>query len=165
MGGVKVGWGEMSVQSMGEMGKDFRTNFLQPFLENIDRRSGFDGNRELSPVFHNPYRKCCKTFLMYGRDKCCVLVIEAVFYFRFYAIILIGFLSNGYKAAEIEVRFPSRWLAFCPSPNPRHPLFIQGDSANTLLTTYGSKRGCMYHLAKLTGNPGIYIHFLRTLQF
>ncbi len=29
----------MSVQSMGEMGKDFGPNLLQPFLENIDRRS------------------------------------------------------------------------------------------------------------------------------
>ncbi len=26
-------------QSMGEMGKDFCPNFLQPLLENIDRRS------------------------------------------------------------------------------------------------------------------------------
>ncbi len=33
-------WREgVSVQLMGEMGKDFRPNFLQPFLENIDRRS------------------------------------------------------------------------------------------------------------------------------
>ncbi len=38
MGGEK-GDGEMSVQSMGEMGKDFCLNFLQPFLEKIDRRS------------------------------------------------------------------------------------------------------------------------------
>ncbi len=29
----------MSVQSMREMGKDFCKNFLQPFLENIDRRT------------------------------------------------------------------------------------------------------------------------------
>ncbi len=28
-----------SVQSMGEMGKDFCPNFFQPFLENIDRGS------------------------------------------------------------------------------------------------------------------------------
>ncbi len=30
-----LGGAEMSVQSMGEMGKDFRQNFLQLFLENI----------------------------------------------------------------------------------------------------------------------------------
>ncbi len=44
MGGVQVGkWGGgggrkkggMSIQSMGEMGKDFCPNFLQSFLENI----------------------------------------------------------------------------------------------------------------------------------
>ncbi len=65
MGGVQVGreggwlkgrW--VSVQSMGEMGKDFCPNFIQPFLENIDRRSCNDGRRELIPVFHNPHRKC-----------------------------------------------------------------------------------------------------------
>ncbi len=50
MGGVQVGrWGGgrekggMSVQSMGEVGKDFCPNFLQSFLENIDRRSCDDG--------------------------------------------------------------------------------------------------------------------------
>ncbi len=60
-----MGWGgggekngEMSVQSMGEMGEDFCPNFLQPFLENIDRRSCNDGSRELIPVFRNPRRKC-----------------------------------------------------------------------------------------------------------
>ncbi len=47
----------MSVQSMGEMGNDFCPNFLQPFLEKIDRRSCKDGCRELIPVFHNPHRK------------------------------------------------------------------------------------------------------------
>ncbi len=50
--------GGMSVQSMGEMGKDVCPNFLHPFLENIDRRSCNDGSRELIPVFHNPHRKC-----------------------------------------------------------------------------------------------------------
>ncbi len=79
MRGGEHGSGEMSALSMGEMGKESCPNFLQPFLEKIDRRSGFDGNRELSPVFHNPYRKCRITFSMYGRDKCCVLVIEAGF--------------------------------------------------------------------------------------
>ncbi len=32
-----------SVQSMGEMGKDFCPNFLQSFLEKINRRSCNDG--------------------------------------------------------------------------------------------------------------------------
>ncbi len=41
----------MIVQSMGEIGKDFGPNFLQPILETIDRRSCNDGNRELIPVF------------------------------------------------------------------------------------------------------------------
>ncbi len=48
----------VGVQSMGEMGKDFCPNVLQPFLENIDRRSCNDGSRELIPAFHNPHRKC-----------------------------------------------------------------------------------------------------------
>ncbi len=52
----KGGW--VSVQSMGEMGKDVCPNSLQPLLENIDRRSCNDGSRELIPVFHNPQRKC-----------------------------------------------------------------------------------------------------------
>ncbi len=61
--GGKVGWRGrekvgMSVQSMGEMGKDFCPNFLQPFLENIHRRSCNDGGREFIPIFHNPHRKC-----------------------------------------------------------------------------------------------------------
>ncbi len=43
---------------MEEMGKDLCPNFLQPFLENIDRRSCDDGGRELIPIFHNPHRKC-----------------------------------------------------------------------------------------------------------
>ncbi len=61
MSGVQVGKGVgvgETVQSMGEMGKDFCTNFLQPFLENIARRSCNYGSRELIPVFHNPHRKC-----------------------------------------------------------------------------------------------------------
>ncbi len=52
------GGGGRRVQSMGEMGKDFCPNFLQLFLENIDRRSFNDGGRELIPIFHNPHRKC-----------------------------------------------------------------------------------------------------------
>ncbi len=46
--------GGRSVQSMGEMGKDFCPNFLQPFLKNIDRRSCSDGNWQLIPIFHKP---------------------------------------------------------------------------------------------------------------
>ncbi len=50
MGGVQVGGGEYrngdtSVQSMGEMEKDFCSNFLQPFLENIDKTSCNDGSQ------------------------------------------------------------------------------------------------------------------------
>ncbi len=48
----------LSVQPIGEMGKDFCPNFLNPFLENTDRRSCNDGSREFIPVFHNPHRKC-----------------------------------------------------------------------------------------------------------
>ncbi len=62
MGGVQVGrWGEgrekggMSVQSMGEVGKDFCPNFLQSFLENIDRRSCDVGGWQLIPIFNNPH--------------------------------------------------------------------------------------------------------------
>ncbi len=58
MGGVQEGRGGgegRSVQSMGEMGKDFCPNFLLPFLESINRRSCNDGCRELMPVFHNPH--------------------------------------------------------------------------------------------------------------
>ncbi len=43
---------------MGEMGKEFCPNFLQPFLENVYRRNCNDGNRQFIPVFHNPHRKC-----------------------------------------------------------------------------------------------------------
>ncbi len=64
MCGVQVGWeegeegnAEMSVQSMREMEKDFCPKLLQPFLENIDRRSCNDGSWELIPVFHNPRQK------------------------------------------------------------------------------------------------------------
>ncbi len=64
MGGVQVRRGGVwkrgveGVQSMGEMGKDFCPNFLQSFLETIDRRSGNDGSWQLIPIFHNPHRKC-----------------------------------------------------------------------------------------------------------
>ncbi len=53
---------------MGEMGKGFCPNFLQPFLENIDRRSCTDGSRELIPVFHNPHRKCPPSPSAVARD-------------------------------------------------------------------------------------------------
>ncbi len=52
------GNGEMSVQSKGEMGKNFCQNFLLPILEYIDKRSCNDGSRELILIFHNPNRKC-----------------------------------------------------------------------------------------------------------
>ncbi len=57
-GGGRGKGGRVSAQSMGEMGKDFCPNFLQPFLKNIDRRSCNDGSRKLIPVFHNPRQKC-----------------------------------------------------------------------------------------------------------
>ncbi len=50
--------GGMGVQSMGEVGKDFCPNFLQSFLENIDRRSCNDESWQLIAIFHNPHRKC-----------------------------------------------------------------------------------------------------------
>ncbi len=49
--GVRV-----SIQSMGEMEKDFCPNFLQPLLKNIDRRSCNNRGRELIPVFHRVER-------------------------------------------------------------------------------------------------------------
>ncbi len=55
MGGVQVGRRGrrergvgVSVQSVGEMGKDFCANFLKPFLENIDRRSCNVGSVSMS---------------------------------------------------------------------------------------------------------------------
>ncbi len=50
--------GGTSVQSMGEMWKDFCPNFLQSFLDNIDRKSCNDRSWELIPIFHNPHRTC-----------------------------------------------------------------------------------------------------------
>ncbi len=47
----------MTFQSVGEMGKDFCPNVLQPLLENFDIRSCNEGSRELIPIFHNPHRK------------------------------------------------------------------------------------------------------------
>ncbi len=55
--GGGYGNGGMIVQSMGEMGKDFCRNFLQSFLDNIDRRGCNDGSRQLIPVFYNRHRK------------------------------------------------------------------------------------------------------------
>ncbi len=56
--GGKGGGEGSSVQSMGEMGKDFCPNSFQPFFETIGRRSCNDGSRELVLVFLNPHRKC-----------------------------------------------------------------------------------------------------------
>ncbi len=57
-GVVEKGNGDMTVQSMGEMGKDFCPDFLQPFHEIIGNGSRYDGGRELIPIFLNPHRKC-----------------------------------------------------------------------------------------------------------
>ncbi len=48
--------GEMNVQSMREMYKDFCPNVLQTFLENIDRRTCSNGSLDLIPVFQNTHR-------------------------------------------------------------------------------------------------------------
>ncbi len=37
--------------------KDICPSFLQPFLENIDRRSRNGGSRQIIPLLHNPHRK------------------------------------------------------------------------------------------------------------
>ncbi len=55
-GGVGKRGDECSVN--GEVGKDFCPNFLQSFLENIDRRICDDGGWQLIPIFHNPHPKC-----------------------------------------------------------------------------------------------------------
>ncbi len=47
-GGVGYGTGDMRVQSMGKMGKDFCPNFRQTRLENFDRRSFNDGKLKIS---------------------------------------------------------------------------------------------------------------------
>ncbi len=49
--------GKVSVQSMGEMEKDFSPDVIQPFLANIDGRNYKDGSRERISLFHNPHRK------------------------------------------------------------------------------------------------------------
>ncbi len=46
-----MGLGECSVN--GGDGQDFCPNFLQPFLENIDRSSCNDGSQGLNPVLHS----------------------------------------------------------------------------------------------------------------
>ncbi len=48
--------GECSVKG-GNGERLLPKNFLQPFLETIDRRRCNDGSRDLIPVFHNPHRK------------------------------------------------------------------------------------------------------------
>ncbi len=47
----------MDIQSLREMGEGFCFNFIQSFLQNIDRRSHNDGSRELIPAFHNFHLK------------------------------------------------------------------------------------------------------------
>ncbi len=48
---------ENGEESKGKMGENFSPNFSQPLLENFDRRSCNDRNRELIPIFHNPHRE------------------------------------------------------------------------------------------------------------
>ncbi len=66
-GGDSGNGGWVSVQSMREMWEDFCSNFLEPFLENIDRRSCNDGSRELFPMLPNPYRKGRSTLFAVAR--------------------------------------------------------------------------------------------------
>ncbi len=47
------------------MRKGFGPHYLQPLLENVDRRSCNDGNRELIPIFHNLHRKSWPSSLQY----------------------------------------------------------------------------------------------------
>ncbi len=56
-GGERSGKGGMS-EPLGEMGKDFCPNLLQPFLENIERSGGDDGGWQRNPIFNNPHLKC-----------------------------------------------------------------------------------------------------------
>ncbi len=49
----------MRVQSIGilcgKIEKDFRPNFIQPFVESIYKRSRNDGRRELILIFNNSH--------------------------------------------------------------------------------------------------------------
>ncbi len=56
--GMGGGTGGMRFQLTGKVGKDSCPNCLQPLPGNFDRRGRNDGNRELVPVFQNPYWKC-----------------------------------------------------------------------------------------------------------
>ncbi len=47
---------ECSVNGGG--GERLLSKISPTFLENIDRRSANDGNKELIPVFHNTHRNC-----------------------------------------------------------------------------------------------------------
>ncbi len=49
-----------------EMRKDFCLNFIQPFLEHIDRKSRNDGSRELMPLFYGPH---LKRLILFSRGK------------------------------------------------------------------------------------------------
>ncbi len=53
-GGRRLGNLGDEISNNGEDGKNLYPHFLQPLLENIDRRSCNDGNQELIPVFNNP---------------------------------------------------------------------------------------------------------------
>ncbi len=53
-GGEGYGIWLLRLQSMG---KNLCPNFLQPLLENINKRSCNGGSRELIPRFHNPHQK------------------------------------------------------------------------------------------------------------
>ncbi len=55
--GQRLGCRVLQLPTKHELWKDFYPNFLQPFLENIDRRSCNDGSWELMLVLHNPHRK------------------------------------------------------------------------------------------------------------
>ncbi len=55
--GGRVGnWGD-EISLNGEDGENVCLNFLQPLLENVDRRSCNGGSRELFPIFHNLHWK------------------------------------------------------------------------------------------------------------
>ncbi len=53
-GRERSGVGDVTVKSMGEMGKDFFTNFFQPYLENIYGTSCNAGSRGLIPELIPP---------------------------------------------------------------------------------------------------------------
>ncbi len=48
----------MNRSTTREDAEDFYLNLIQTFLENIGKRSCYDGSREFIPIFHTPHRKC-----------------------------------------------------------------------------------------------------------